>query len=338
MKHVVSFSGGRTSAYLVHLMEEKRKNEGLDVEYVFMDTGAEHPKTYEFIRNVAAHYELGERFTCLRSYINPEMNIGPTFRVVGLSDIGWDLSIWLSMSSKHGNPYIGGAFCTERLKTEPFRKYCESRFGKGGYLTVLGIRMDEPGRVWGKIIWTKLVKYQFSNRENKKLWLAARNGDLSQWHIDSSLAEKMKERAALEYSVGKRYMLELSDLTKEGVLKFWQEMPFDLELDEWLGNCAFCFKKSIKRVGVAMMQEPELLEEWKKTIQSERVRQVRKNEPERIMYRGKLDIDGVLKFHEGTDAEQVAESMRVYNGCNIESGGSCEVFGCQGDLFEGEAA
>ncbi|EQC0334612.1 phosphoadenosine phosphosulfate reductase family protein, partial [Escherichia coli] len=36
--HVVSFSGGRTSAYLVHLMEEQRKA-GNNVCYIFMDTG-----------------------------------------------------------------------------------------------------------------------------------------------------------------------------------------------------------------------------------------------------------------------------------------------------------
>ncbi len=35
--HVVSFSGGRTSAYLVHLMEQRRRA-GEDVRYVFMDT------------------------------------------------------------------------------------------------------------------------------------------------------------------------------------------------------------------------------------------------------------------------------------------------------------
>ncbi|EKO8531682.1 phosphoadenosine phosphosulfate reductase family protein, partial [Escherichia coli] len=47
--HVVSFSGGRTSAYLVHLMEQRRKA-GENVHYILMDTGCEHPLTYRFIR------------------------------------------------------------------------------------------------------------------------------------------------------------------------------------------------------------------------------------------------------------------------------------------------
>lgn len=37
MHQVVSFSGGRTSAYLVHLMEAQRKA-GASVHFIFMDT------------------------------------------------------------------------------------------------------------------------------------------------------------------------------------------------------------------------------------------------------------------------------------------------------------
>lgn len=36
MHQVVSFSGGRTSAYLVHLMEAQRKA-GASVHFIFMD-------------------------------------------------------------------------------------------------------------------------------------------------------------------------------------------------------------------------------------------------------------------------------------------------------------
>ncbi|WP_149017487.1 phosphoadenosine phosphosulfate reductase family protein, partial [Escherichia coli] len=57
MINVVSFSGGRTSAYLLWLMEQKRQA-GEDVHYVFMDTGAEHPKTYEFIRNIVSNWKI----------------------------------------------------------------------------------------------------------------------------------------------------------------------------------------------------------------------------------------------------------------------------------------
>jgi 3'-phosphoadenosine 5'-phosphosulfate sulfotransferase (PAPS reductase)/FAD synthetase len=48
MKKVVSFSGGRTSAYLCKIMIDKFGKDNVD--FIYMDTGAEHPKTYEFIK------------------------------------------------------------------------------------------------------------------------------------------------------------------------------------------------------------------------------------------------------------------------------------------------
>ena len=48
MKKIVSFSGGRTSAYLCKLISEKHN----DVDYIFMDTGMEHEETYNFVRLV----------------------------------------------------------------------------------------------------------------------------------------------------------------------------------------------------------------------------------------------------------------------------------------------
>ena len=49
-KQVCSFSGGRTSAYLCKLLLEKFGKD--NVEFVFMDTGAEHPETYSFIKKM----------------------------------------------------------------------------------------------------------------------------------------------------------------------------------------------------------------------------------------------------------------------------------------------
>ncbi|MEZ8329152.1 hypothetical protein AB6C40_15080 [Vibrio splendidus] len=41
LTHVVSFSGGRTSAFMVWLMERARKEFGWDVRYIYCDTGTE---------------------------------------------------------------------------------------------------------------------------------------------------------------------------------------------------------------------------------------------------------------------------------------------------------
>ncbi|WP_426576021.1 phosphoadenosine phosphosulfate reductase family protein [Xenorhabdus stockiae] len=144
MINVVSFSGGRTSAYLVYLMEQRRK-QGEDVRYVFMDTGAEHPKTYEFIRDLVQHWKID--LVCLRVVINPELGKGNNYEILGLDEITNDLKPWKAMLKKYGTPYVGGEFCTDRMKLGPFKKYCDEHIGKKAYHTWIGIRADEPKRI-----------------------------------------------------------------------------------------------------------------------------------------------------------------------------------------------
>lgn len=146
MRHIVSFSGGRTSAYLVNVIEETRKSKDWNVTYVFMDTGAEHPATYDFIRNVVDYF--GIELVTLKCVINPELGKGTTYRVVSIDDIGYDLTVFTNMVNKYGNPYIpGGNFCTDQLKSITYRKWVDDHF-KGEEITSwIGIRIDEKRRL-----------------------------------------------------------------------------------------------------------------------------------------------------------------------------------------------
>lgn len=132
--NIVSFSGGRTSAYLVWLMKDKAD------KFVFMDTGCEHPATYEFIRNIRKHW--GVDITCIRTYVTPEMGIGVNYRRVRLADLKPDMRVMNQMSDKYGPPNCTDRHCTNYTKLIPFRKF------KGkGVTTWLGIRCDEPRRL-----------------------------------------------------------------------------------------------------------------------------------------------------------------------------------------------
>ncbi|MDE1475078.1 phosphoadenosine phosphosulfate reductase family protein [Xenorhabdus bovienii] len=150
MINVVSFSGGRTSAYLVYLMEQRRK-QGEDVRYVFMDTGAEHPMTYRFVREVVKFWDIP--LIVLQADINPQLGVSNGYTVWEPKDIQTRmpaLKPFTDMVKKYGTPYIGGAFCTDRLKLRPFRDYCNDHFGRGNYQTWIGIRADEPRRLTRK--------------------------------------------------------------------------------------------------------------------------------------------------------------------------------------------
>ena len=138
MRDVVSFSGGRSSAHLVWLLRDK-------ADFIFMDTGAEHPKTYKFIKDIVEHW--GIRLTVLRVAYNEKLGKGNDYEIVQLDRIGPDLDPWYGMVSKYGCPSVASPYCTSRMKTEIHDKYCNSVYGKGNYITWIGIRADEQRRI-----------------------------------------------------------------------------------------------------------------------------------------------------------------------------------------------
>lgn len=145
MRKVVSFSGGRTSAYLCKIMIDKYGKDNVD--FIFMDTGAEHPKTYEFIKNVNEF--LGLNLVCLRGNFDSELGVGATYSIIDVGDLSCDLKPFRSYANKYGTPTVAGASCTSRMKEETHDKYCNEFYGKGEYETWIGIRADEPKRLKG---------------------------------------------------------------------------------------------------------------------------------------------------------------------------------------------
>ena len=279
-KNIVSFSGGRTSAYLVNLMEKKIKTGEIDnVHYVFMDTGAEHPKTYDFIRNCVSHF--GIDLICLRALMSKEAGVGVSYKKVSLDEIGNDLQPWRDMLACYSTPYIKGPMCTDRMKTTPYRKYCNDTYGKNNYDTWLGIRIDE--------------------------------------------GQRLKPRK------GYRYLAEISPMDKVDVKGWWKTQPFDLGIDEWLGNCVFCIKKGNNKIALAAKDEPELANAFQEMLETSPIRIIESREDAPlIMYRGRNTFKSVVNSFAEFTKDNIIAQFRGGSGCTD----SCEVFGCQIDMFE----
>lgn len=278
MIHVVSLSGGRSSGYLVWLMEQKRINEGWDVRYVFMDTGIEHPLTLRFVREIVKFW--GIDLVCLQAEINPILGEGNSYTVWQAKDIQTRmpaLKPFVDMLAKYGTPYIGGAFCTDRLKLQPFKKYCDDHFGKDGYTSWIGIRADEHSRLTPK--------------------------------------------------AGVRYLAELSDFDKQDVLGWWSGQLFNLLIPEHLGNCVFCIKKSIKKLGLATMEEVGLVKMMGFYIGSDSVRDGHRKTPKEIMYRGHHSLASIAALYREQDYDVAYASMIKSKSLDVGScSESCEVF------------
>lgn len=273
--HVVSFSGGRTSAFMVAQMEFYRRFLGADIRYVFMDTGAEHPKTYEFIKRVVK--EWGIPLICFRAIINPSLGIGPRCNFISVDEIGYDLSTWRDMTAKHGLPYVIGGFCTSRLKQEPHEYMMKTYFPNA--TTWIGIRADEPKRLRPK--------------------------------------------------PGFRYLAEIADEDKPEILSWWNKQPFNLEIEEHLGNCVFCVKKTNLKIALAMRDEPELLRDWIEMIDRKEVRLEGRTQmaAERRLYRNRKTVQDVMNDFAEFSRDELAMRVRVTKAHDTGScTESCEVF------------
>jgi len=279
MFNIVSFSGGRTSAYMVYLIEEMRKRGDIDnVHYVFMDTGAEHPKTYEFVKNVVNHFDIDLK--CIMAKINPEHGIGTTYERVALSDVGYSLDVWKSFVDKYGTPYAHLAHCTKMMKTEPYNKFCNEMFGKGNYISWLGIRIDEPKRL--------------RPRDDAK------------------------------------YLADISDYEKLDILDFWRNQPFDLGIEEWLGNCVFCVKKGTNKIALAAIDEPAMAREFSDILASDSVKTLpSKTSPNECCYRGQTSIPQIIESFSGHSRSDIIAGLRPSSGACSES---CEAFEFQIDM------
>lgn len=162
MINIVNLSGGETSSCFgimsqqmkgifntVSIMEHCIDSKAItgDVEYIYMDTGAEHPETYNFLR--ALEKEMKIKITCLRATFNPKKGVGLRHKVVDLQSLTTDLKngAFAEMTKKHGVPTVMTPWCTSRMKEDTHDQYCDEKYGKGNYVTWLGMRIDEPKRL-----------------------------------------------------------------------------------------------------------------------------------------------------------------------------------------------
>jgi len=136
----ISFSGGRTSAYM--LWRVLQENNGLpeEAKVCFANTGKEDEATLRFVDRCSK--EWGVEIIWLEFRAEP-----PGFAVVDFES-----------SSKKGEPFEAlitkknylpntfARFCTTELKILPMKKYLAS-LGWNDFATFVGIRADEPRRV-----------------------------------------------------------------------------------------------------------------------------------------------------------------------------------------------
>jgi 3'-phosphoadenosine 5'-phosphosulfate sulfotransferase (PAPS reductase)/FAD synthetase len=137
---VISFSGGRTSAYM--LWRVLQSNNGLpdDAVVCFANTGKEEDATLQFVHNCETNWNVPIvwlEFTAIK----------PKFRIVDFQTASRAGEPFEQLiKSKKYLPNSVMRFCTTELKVLAIDRYMKF-IGKKDYVTMVGIRADEPRRV-----------------------------------------------------------------------------------------------------------------------------------------------------------------------------------------------
>lgn len=208
---LVSFSGGRTSGYMLH--EIVKAHGGTlpdDVIVAFANTGKEREETLRFV------HECGSRWGVRVHWV--EWRRGkPGYEVVGFNSAsrkGEPFEELIRMKQRLPNSFE--RWCTEYLKVLTMFALMRGTLGlePGGYLEVIGLRDDEGMRI--------LKGLEKGNTAGGRLCYPLASA-------------KVRKPDVLRFWLGDN--IDPKNLT--------HPLPqgFDLGLAAWEGNCDFCFQK-----------------------------------------------------------------------------------------------
>jgi len=224
----ISFSGGRTSGYMLRRVLDA--NGGMlppDVHVVFANTGCEMPATLDFVRDVATQWNIPIAWVEYRLNQADE----PTYAAVDYASAsreGEPFALYLDhvervTAAKGEKPYLpgpGNRFCTTELKIRVMKKWMMDR-GFEHWTSIVGIRYDEPAR-WRKV---------------------DRTVPRERWELDFPLVD--------------------AKVTVRDVRAFWRVQDFDLGIKgDYEGNCDACHLKRPWKVAQIFKDHPERAEFW----------------------------------------------------------------------------
>lgn len=288
--HIDSLSGGRSSRYQGFLLEGLAKKNNWHLEHVFMDTGAEHPATYQFLLDM--HEKWGWDITCIRA-VTHEFGTGNTHEVLSIKELKQDYKAYIDHCVKYNVPSIATPNCTERMKTFPFVDYCKGKYGKNGYKRWIGYRADEPKRM-------KEVEDQ----------------------IEMFMLDK-KTKARRNSHKGFGYLAHISDFDKQDITEWSAKQSFDLPYRfDHLGNCVFCVKKDPQKIALAARDEPEMAIQFIEVIENDDNRVLPSSPYDKnIQYRGHHSLASIMNTYADVPTEVLRDN--VYRGRKLKAEPKC---------------
>ena len=219
---LISFSGGRTSAYMLYkILEAYDFDLPNGIFVTFANTGKEAEETLEFVDKCAK--EWGVHIHWLEHYFAQER---PKHRTK---------EVTFATAARNGEPFERliddrkilpnpvSRFCSSELKIKVMYRFMKSK-GYKTWTNVLGLRYDEPRRA----ISAKKADYQIWDNIVPLYEAKATNADVLQFWQNNSFDLKLN-------SIGGKTIA---------------------------GNCDLCFLKSAQSITALIKEKPELADWW----------------------------------------------------------------------------
>lgn len=171
---LISFSGGRTSAYMLwRILQAHGGTLPDDVHVCFANTGKEREETLRFVHECSVRWGVRVRWLEWRSRLK-SVPVAERFEEVGFNSASRDGEPFAALiASKKSTPNSVARWCTEELKVKTIQAFMEANGYGSDYANVIGLRADEPGRVAkgrtrGSVM--PLADAGISNRDVRAFW------------------------------------------------------------------------------------------------------------------------------------------------------------------------
>ena len=140
---VISFSGGRTSAYMLKkILDAYDGKLPSDLWIVFANTGMERPETLDFVDTCAAAWSVAVH------WVEYDWDAPHRTRVVDYSTASRKGEPYAALIDRKGFvPNVVTKFCSSFLKRDRIDSFARYRLGLNRWHSVIGLRADEQRRV-----------------------------------------------------------------------------------------------------------------------------------------------------------------------------------------------
>lgn len=232
---LISFSGGRTSAYMLwRILQAHGGTLPDDVHVCFANTGKEREETLRFVHECATRWNARVRWLEWRSRLK-SVPVGERFHEVGFNSAARNGEpLAAIIASKKTTPNAFRRFCTEHAKMQVLANFMEAQ-GYPAWTNVIGLRADEMRR----------IAKQVAKNEA---------GELS-WQTQMPLFKTGVRSADV-------WRFWLGENTDPKALIAPLPQRFDLGLYPYEGNCDACFLKARAVLIHLERERPGVLDWW----------------------------------------------------------------------------